>query len=214
MLRRCRKRTLWGLSLAAAVTALLAAVSPYPHLCPWFARVPWLASTCPSRASKSEALGKATNPAPEAEDGGALLPAPDIAALPLVTREELALHDGNHDPKKYPIWMAIDGVVLDVSGDEGRRFYAPGKDYAVFAGTDSTRALALGSLDESDVARGDDVSDFNEWQREELTGRILFYLEKYPAVGKLGSNGGKLASMLLASSETKRAPTGFGISNN
>ena len=43
--RCCRRRTLWGLSFLAALTALLAAISPYPHLCPWFARVPWNATT-------------------------------------------------------------------------------------------------------------------------------------------------------------------------
>ena len=127
----------------------------------------------------------------------------------MVTREELALHNGVHDPKIYPIWLAIDGVVLDVSSDEGQRFYAPGRDYAVFAGTDSTRALALGSLDAEDVERGDDVSDFNEGQQKELRGRILFYLEKYPAVGRLGPNGGKFTSLLLASDEASEAATGF-----
>ena len=71
----------------------------------------------------------------------------------MVTRAELALHDGSRDPVGFPLWLAIDGVVLDVSGPEGQRFYAPGQDYAVFAGTDSTRALALGTLDDEDVAR-------------------------------------------------------------
>jgi membrane-associated progesterone receptor component len=137
------------------------------------------------------------------------LPPPDIAALPVVTRAELALHDGSRDPVGFPLWLAIDGVVLDVSGPEGQRFYAPGQDYAVFAGTDSTRALALGTLDDEDVARGDDVSDFDDWQRKELKGRILFYLEKYPAVGKLAPRGGQLASLLLAGDEAKEAASGF-----
>ena len=207
-----RKRTLWALSFLAMCTAILAALSPHPHLCPWFARVPWIASTCPSRVpleARAAPADVVETVAAAVEKDSKVLPPPDIAALPIITRKELALHDGVHDADAYPIWLAIDGVVLDVSGPEGQRFYAQGQDYAVFAGTDSTRALALGTLDDADVARGDDVSDFNDWQQKELNGRILFYLEKYPAVGKLAPNSGKLTSLLLASDEAKEVGKGF-----
>ena len=193
---RRAKRRLWGMSFLSALIAIFAAMSPYPHLCPYFARIPWLSSTCPSRDSAR---------ASETED---LL---DIGKLPVITREELALHNGIVDPVKYPIWMAIDGIVLDVSGAEGQRFYAQGKDYSIFAGTDSTRALALGSLEENDIERGDDVSDFIDWQQQELEKRILFYLEKYPAVAKLGSNSGKLASLLLARPRNGDQPASSGF---
>ena len=64
----------------------------------------------------------------------------------------------------------------------------------MFAGGDYTRALALGSLDDKDIERGKDVSDFNIKQQQELMNRIQFYLEKYVAVGLM--QGSKHASEL------------------
>ena len=90
--------------------------------------------------------------------------------------------------------LAIDDIVLDIDTTEGRRFYAKGKSYHMFAGGDYTRALALGSLDEKDIERGKDVSDFNIKQQQELMNRIQFYLEKYVAVGLV--QGSKHASEL------------------
>lgn len=51
----------------------------------------------------------------------------------------------------------------------------------------STRALSLGSLEEDDVAKGGDVSDFTEAQRKMVADQHEFYLGKYPRVGKIKS---------------------------
>ncbi len=194
-LSRRGRRRLWGCSLAAAVLAVLAALSPHPHLCPWFARLPWLArlldreGRCPAPGRRRRPGGATAPPRASGDTAplGGRLPLPDRAALSPVGLAELRRHDGSRQDE-FPLWLAVDGVVLDVSGAEGRRFYAPGKDYSVFAGKDCTRALALGSLADEDLARCDVqacCADFDASQRHELAERITFYLEKYPAVGVL-----------------------------
>lgn len=67
----------------------------------------------------------------------------------------------------------------------GRQFYGKGAPYQCFAGRDSTRALTLGVLDQKDIERGGDISDFNEQQRGSLATQQTFYRTKYPLVGKL-----------------------------
>ena len=47
-----------------------------------------------------------------------------------------------------------------------------------------SRALALGSLEADDVARGDDVADFTRAQAQELADRVAFYEAKYARVGR------------------------------
>ena len=64
-----------------------------------------------------------------------------------VTEEELSAYDGK-DPNK-PLLMAIKGQIYDVS--RSRMFYGPGGPYALFAGRDASRALALMSFDTKDL---------------------------------------------------------------
>ena len=77
------------------------------------------------------------------------------------TVEELAKHDGTRVDEGFPLLLAINHEVFDVT--EGARFYEPGAGYHQFAGRDSTRALALGSLEKADLT--DDVSDFDHQKR-------------------------------------------------
>ncbi len=56
--------------------------------------------------------------------------------------------------------------------------------YNVFAGKDSTRALTLGSLEQSDIARSD-ISDFTPQQLEAVEEQRAFYAGKYKLAGKL-----------------------------
>ena len=69
----------------------------------------------------------------------------------------------------------------------GARFYEPGAGYHLFAARDSSRALALGSLDAKDLT--DDVTDFTAEQRDYLREQVLFYRGKYPRVGTLVGPG-------------------------
>uniref|UniRef100_K3XCD2 Cytochrome b5 heme-binding domain-containing protein n=1 Tax=Globisporangium ultimum (strain ATCC 200006 / CBS 805.95 / DAOM BR144) TaxID=431595 RepID=K3XCD2_GLOUD len=95
------------------------------------------------------------------------------------TLEELAKYDGSD--KSLPILLAIGGKVVDVT--QGEKFYGPGKMYHQFAGRACTRALTLSSLDKNDIS--DDVSDFDDKQKQEMEETTLFYYDKYPVVGVL-----------------------------
>lgn len=64
-----------------------------------------------------------------------------------VSEEKLRGYDGS-DPEK-PLLMAIKGQIYDVS--RSRMFYGPGGSYALFAGRDASRALALMSFEPQDL---------------------------------------------------------------
>ena len=130
--------------------ALLAYFSP-DHVCPYLAHIPWLAQTCPYTdatpfVSNSRKWGSRATPSTLK-----IIPTVKLELLPIMTLGDLKLHDGEHEG--YPLRLAIDNIVLDVDTAEGRRFYAPGQSYHVFAGGDFTRALALGSLDSVEIER-------------------------------------------------------------
>ncbi|XP_042630337.1 neudesin-like isoform X3 [Cyprinus carpio] len=65
----------------------------------------------------------------------------------LFTEEELQRYDGSE--KGQPIYMAIKGVVFDVT--TGKEFYGKGAPYNALVGKDSTRAVAKMSLDPADL---------------------------------------------------------------
>jgi predicted heme/steroid binding protein len=96
------------------------------------------------------------------------------------TPEELALYDGTEG---RPIMLGMNGDVFDVTA-KGAQFYGPGQAYSVFAARDSTRALTKGSLEDEDVERGGDISDFDEARCKALADQHEFYTTKYgPRVG-------------------------------
>ncbi|KAK9951439.1 hypothetical protein M0R45_006880 [Rubus argutus] len=64
-----------------------------------------------------------------------------------MTEQELRGYDGS-DPNK-PLLMAIKAQIYDVSSS--RNFYGPGGPYAMFAGRDASRALALLSFKPQDI---------------------------------------------------------------
>lgn len=97
------------------------------------------------------------------------------------TAEELSLYNGT-DPSK-PIYVAIKGRVFDVTA--GKSFYGPGGAYALFAGKDSSRALAKMSKNEEDVTSCLDglaekeIGVLNDWEKK--------FEAKYPVVGHVAS---------------------------
>ncbi|XP_070698996.1 neudesin [Pempheris klunzingeri] len=96
----------------------------------------------------------------------------------LFTEEELKRHDGSE--KGQPIYMAIKGVVFDVT--KGKDFYGKGAAYNALVGKDSTRAVAKMSLDPADLTS--DTTGLTAEQLESLDS--IFegtYKAKYPIVG-------------------------------
>ncbi|XP_047318838.1 membrane steroid-binding protein 2-like [Impatiens glandulifera] len=96
-----------------------------------------------------------------------------------VTEEELRSYDGSDSQK--PLLMAIKGQIFDVS--RSRMFYGPGGPYALFAGRDASRALALMSFDEKDLTGN--IEGLGESELEVLLDWELKFKEKYVQVGQL-----------------------------
>lgn len=136
----------------------------------------------------------------------------------VLTKEQLRRYDGTCDPNAedgpegagssinskipgvfekntrvdFPIYIAVNGKVLDVSFG-GKDFYGAGGPYAAFAGKDITRALATMSLKPEDIEAGDAMPP--DRVLDGLDGSQLKILadwekrfiekKKYPVVGKL-----------------------------
>ncbi|KAL3841108.1 hypothetical protein ACJIZ3_025699 [Penstemon smallii] len=96
-----------------------------------------------------------------------------------VTEEELRAYDGS-DPNK-PLLMAIKGQIYDVS--RSRMFYGPGGPYALFAGRDASRALALMSFDQNDLTGN--IEGLSASELEVLQDWEYKFMEKYVKVGQL-----------------------------
>ncbi|KAH7571412.1 hypothetical protein JRO89_XS04G0045800 [Xanthoceras sorbifolium] len=120
---------------------------------------------------------------PVAAASAANLPEPPAVSEPVqlgdVKEEELRAYDGS-DPKK-PLLMAIKGQIYDVS--RSRMFYGPGGPYAMFAGRDASRALALMSFDPQDLTGN--TEGLSESELEVLQDWELKFMEKYVKVGQL-----------------------------
>ncbi|KAJ8635278.1 hypothetical protein MRB53_009545 [Persea americana] len=104
---------------------------------------------------------------------------PEPVQMGDVTEEELRAYDGS-DPKK-PLLMAIKGQIYDVS--MSRMFYGPGGPYALFAGKDASRALALMSFEPKDLTG--DIEGLSAYELETLRDWELKFMEKYVKVGQI-----------------------------
>lgn len=97
------------------------------------------------------------------------------------SRQQLSSHNGLD---LETIYIAVRGRVYDVS--RSRQFYGPSGPYAVFAGNDASRGLALNNFD---VASWDQprlpLDDLDAAALESLDGWEKMFKGKYPCVGKL-----------------------------
>lgn len=118
--------------------------------------------------------------APDAAPEKRSLP-PEPVQVGDMTLEELRAYDGS-DPRK-PLLMAIKGQIYDIS--KGRMFYGPGGPYALFAGKDASRALALMSFDPNDLTG--DLEGLGTSELEVLQDWEEKFKEKYVNVGRLVS---------------------------
>ncbi|KAJ7374369.1 hypothetical protein OS493_007466 [Desmophyllum pertusum] len=94
------------------------------------------------------------------------------------TKDELSKYNG--DNPDLPIYVAIKGIVFDVS--EAKKVYGPGGSYNKFSGKDASRAIAKWSMEEEDL--NDNLEDLSEDDLNRLDGIFKkLYLAKYPKVG-------------------------------
>ena len=101
------------------------------------------------------------------------------SGLPLWEAADLARYRGEDGSR---VTLGVCSRVYDVT-ELGGHFYGPGKGYSIFAGKDATRALALGSLGEDELARGGDVSGIDD---ATVQSQCEFYNTKYgPPIGVL-----------------------------
>jgi len=112
-------------------------------------------------------------------------PQPKTRPLPrqgrVFTLSELASYDGVEDSQ--PIFVALGGRVFDVS--ESRHMYGPGMPRHCYAGKSVTFALARGSIQAADIARGDDVQGLSAEELKTLHSRLKYFMEKYNEKGTL-----------------------------
>ena len=101
------------------------------------------------------------------------------SGLPLWDAADLARYRGEDGSR---VALGVCSRVYDVT-NLGGHFYGPGKGYSVFAGKEATRALALGSLEADEIARGGDVTGIDD---ASVQSQCEFYEEKYgPPIGAL-----------------------------
>ncbi|XP_010908263.1 membrane steroid-binding protein 2 [Elaeis guineensis] len=150
-----------GLSLAAFFTILALMVGVYRLVCGMFVAP----DTMPEKRSLPHEP---------------VIP-PEPVQMGEMTLEELRAYNGS-DPRK-PLLMAIKGQIYDVS--RGRMFYGPGGPYALFAGRDASRALALMSFDPNDLTG--DLEGLGTSELEVLQDWEEKFMEKYVNVGRLVS---------------------------
>ncbi|KAK1894094.1 Neudesin [Dissostichus eleginoides] len=108
-----------------------------------------------------------------------------LLVLSATLAEDLKLkHKTSREPESQPIYMAIKGVVFDVT--KGKEFYGRDAPYNALVGKDCTRAVAKMSLDPADLTS--DTTGLSEDQLESL--ESVFegtYKTKYPIVGYTAS---------------------------
>ncbi|XP_054857008.1 neudesin [Eublepharis macularius] len=105
-------------------------------------------------------------------------PAPQERPVRLFTESELARYNGQEEDQ--PIYLAVKGVVFDVSS--GKEFYGKGAPYNALVGKDSTRGIAKMSLDPADLSHDTTGLTTEELQSLDETFNNV-YKAKYPIVG-------------------------------
>ncbi|XP_036398253.1 neudesin [Megalops cyprinoides] len=101
-----------------------------------------------------------------------------VKPVRLFTEEELEKYNGQEEGQ--PIYMAVKGVVFDVT--KGKEFYGKNAPYNVLVGKDSTRAVAKMSLDPEDLTH--DTMGLTDAELQSLESVFSgTYKAKYPIVG-------------------------------
>ena len=119
---------------------------------------------------------------------------PDPAAVPgrVFAAEELRAYDGNHARTEGKVYLAVCGLVYDMSA--GAKYYGPGGPYGTLAGHDATLCLAKHSLapalrDAPWSAEQGAAAPLSP-EEEGTLANFLKTFAKYPIVGRLAVRGG------------------------
>ena len=114
---------------------------------------------------------------------------PDPAAVPgrVFAAEELRAYDGNHARTEGKVYLAVCGLVYDMSA--GAKYYGPGGPYGTLAGHDATLCLAKHSLapalrDAPWSAEQGAAAPLSP-EEEGTLANFLKTFAKYPIVGRL-----------------------------
>ncbi|XP_072166571.1 neudesin-like [Diadema setosum] len=119
----------------------------------------------------------------ENRDGESKIKVSVGSPVKVFTNKELSRYDGTNPD--LPIYMAVKGVVFDVS--TGKEFYGKEAPYNVLVGKDSTRAVAKMSLEPEDLTS--DVTGLNDAELQSLEDTFRdVYKAKYPIVGHMDFN--------------------------
>ncbi|CAI9740305.1 Hypothetical predicted protein [Octopus vulgaris] len=120
-----------------------------------------------------------------------------------MTIEELRKYDGTDEDGR--VCIAVNGKIFDVT--RGKQFYGPGGPYAVFAGRDASRALALFTVKESALKNEyDDLSDLTSAEMSRMQEWEMQFTEKYDIVGRLLRDGEQATE--YTDSEDESSPNG------
>lgn len=110
-------------------------------------------------------------------------PEPEPIVLRDFTIQQLREFNGEDDK---PIYVGLVGDVYDVT--QARNYYGPGATYHLFAGRDSSRAMAKLSFEEVDLSNPD-ISRINPFEKDALDDWVhkFKYYKQYPIVGRLST---------------------------
>ena len=102
------------------------------------------------------------------------------AEVRMVTKEELAMHDGKQTPT---VWLSIMSKVFDVSA--GPEYYSENGPYRVFVARDGNVPFVTGVFNPEEAAKP--LSSLEPHELSNLEHWLQFYVdeEKYPFVGLL-----------------------------
>ena len=118
---------------------------------------------------------------------------PDPAAVPgrVFGAEELRAYDGNHARTEGKVYLAVCGLVYDMSA--GAKYYGPGGPYGTLAGHDATLCLAKHSLApalrDAPWSPEQGAEALLSPEEEGTLANFLKTFAKYPIVGRLAVRG-------------------------
>lgn len=108
------------------------------------------------------------------------------STLPHITFTSAELEEFGSGENGKAIYLSVFGRVYDVS--EGKKFYGPDSNYAMFAGKDVTRALCLGCKEPECLVRSTESLSENQIKEGKRWLSFFHTHDKYHYVGSMESS--------------------------